>query len=486
MNRRRVIIQFLIITILVLFLGAVYLIWSSVYYRIGFPLDDAWIHLVYARNLALSGSWSFQNNDLTAGSTAPLWTMILALAFWITNNPYCTAFVTGIASLIGLAYISQKLSEEWIRTASSFPLVGVFIAAEWHLTWASVSGMETIFFCFMVMLFFYNISRTNSRNWFTAGIIAALATWTRPDGITLLLPVGLMWMGRGFRKDLLIKFFIGWLPLAIAYIAFNQCLGGHLWPNTFYAKQMEYAILQSQPILTRLSNALSQPFIGPATILIPGLLFFVAKNILKKDWLVISCISWVLVYILIYALLLAVTYQHGRYIIPVIPMIIVIGLLGTQELAESILSRRVQNLTRFSIRFLCIGLLFVFSILGAITYARDVSIIETQMVEMATWISENAPENAQIAAHDIGALGYFGERRIIDLGGLIQTNIIPFMRDEAAISNYLSSQNVDYLMTFPAWYPTLVNRLEIVYISEIPSSMQEISDPMTLYLWNAQ
>jgi len=34
---------------------AVYLVASALYFRVGFPLDDSWIHLTYARNLALHG-----------------------------------------------------------------------------------------------------------------------------------------------------------------------------------------------------------------------------------------------------------------------------------------------------------------------------------------------------------------------------------------------------------------------------------------------
>ena len=44
----------------------------------GFPLDDAFIHQTYARNLALRGAWSYSAGEVSAGSTSPLWTVLMA------------------------------------------------------------------------------------------------------------------------------------------------------------------------------------------------------------------------------------------------------------------------------------------------------------------------------------------------------------------------------------------------------------------------
>ena len=39
----------------------------------GVPLDDAWIHFQFARNLARGDGLSFNPGEPTSGSTAPLW-----------------------------------------------------------------------------------------------------------------------------------------------------------------------------------------------------------------------------------------------------------------------------------------------------------------------------------------------------------------------------------------------------------------------------
>ncbi|HSE93995.1 MAG TPA: hypothetical protein VLF19_11870, partial [Methylomirabilota bacterium] len=43
----------------------------------GFPLDDSWIHLHFARNLAEGAGFSYNPGVPVAGSTAPLWTVLL-------------------------------------------------------------------------------------------------------------------------------------------------------------------------------------------------------------------------------------------------------------------------------------------------------------------------------------------------------------------------------------------------------------------------
>src|SRR5207249_2556866 len=44
----------------------------------GFPLDDSWIHLQFARNIAEGAGFSYNPGVPVAGSTAPLWTLLFA------------------------------------------------------------------------------------------------------------------------------------------------------------------------------------------------------------------------------------------------------------------------------------------------------------------------------------------------------------------------------------------------------------------------
>ena len=53
----------------------------------GFPLDDPWIHLTFAKNLVDYHSFSYFKNEMaTAGSSSPIYTILLAAGFIISNN----------------------------------------------------------------------------------------------------------------------------------------------------------------------------------------------------------------------------------------------------------------------------------------------------------------------------------------------------------------------------------------------------------------
>ena len=74
--------------------------------RIGYPLDDAWIHQTYARNLASTGLWAFLPGQLSAGSTAPGWSLLIALGYWLNLSSYLWTFLLGWALLCGLALVA--------------------------------------------------------------------------------------------------------------------------------------------------------------------------------------------------------------------------------------------------------------------------------------------------------------------------------------------------------------------------------------------
>ena len=105
------------------------------------------------------------------------------------------------------------------------------------------------------------------------------------------------------------------------------------------------------------------------------------------------------------------------------------------------------------------------------------------MVTTARWVSANLPPSALVAAHDIGALGYFGGHNLVDLAGLVSPEVIPFLRDEKRIAAYLDKNQVDYLVSFPSWYPSLTQGLRPIFTTGAPYAPALGADNMAVYSW---
>jgi hypothetical protein len=512
--------QILLLGLIALLSLCIYLLFSSLTYRLGFPLDDAWIHQTYARNLVEFGEWSFIPGQASAGSTAPLWSIMLALGHLLGLGPYFWTFFVGWLTLWAISIVGYSGFRFLAPDHATWTLwAALGLALEWHLVWAAASGMETLLFALVILIAIVwlagimseeeeNPDPTEgiaphpvfqasslptfhfSRSWLGLGALVGLSVWLRPDGVTLLGPVGFVLVAEsGGGRDKLRSatiFTLGFLTFAVPYLIFNHALAGAWWPNTFYAKQAEYAILRLLPLWRRYLDELMLPLVGAGALLLPGFVYALYRAIQRRSWPVLAAGIWFLGYIGIYAWRLPVSYQHGRYVIPAMPVFFLVGSLGMAELLDldsQVFWQRISGRTWIAALGAVSGL---FWIIGARTYASDVAIIETEMVTTAQWVVENTSPDALIAAHDIGALGYFSQRDLLDLAGLVSPEVIPFIRDETALERYLDAQKADYLVTFPDWYPILSSKGELIFRTSGKFSPAQGGENMAVYRWHSQ
>jgi hypothetical protein len=222
--------------------------------------------------------------------------------------------------------------------------------------------------------------------------------------------------------------------------------------------------------------------VGPALILAPGAIGWAAISVRRRDWGTLMGMLWFAGYVWLYVSRLPL-YQHGRYIMPAMPIFFLWGLLGLLEFSRSQVVGRYQWFTWTLWRMSVVMVALLFVGLGARSYGEDVAVIESEMVAAAKWARRELPEDAVIAAHDIGALGYFDDHRLIDLAGLVSPEAIPLMRDESRLASFLDEKKADYLIAFPAFYPELSRRGKIVYTTMGPFSPRFGYENMTAYRW---
>ena len=218
--------------------------------QLGFSIDDTWIHLVFARNIARGCGFAFNCGVPVAGSTSPLWTLLLAPLTFLPV-PMMIVAVKVLGVIVGVAVIAQtrRVGERLFGGDRGLAaLTGWLVLLAPGLAHNSLSGMEAGLFALIVLLGIELHLRARTEpgraRWLRTAVFA-LGVYTRPEGLPLagwcwLDELIALWPG-GWRARR------GWLrrvageavlfaALLAPYFAFNYATGGTPFPITFAAK----------------------------------------------------------------------------------------------------------------------------------------------------------------------------------------------------------------------------------------------------------
>lgn len=447
----------------------------------GFPLDDAWIHQVYARNLGTRLEFSFFAGQPSSGSTSPLWALLLGLGYLVRIDYRLWTIALGILFLGASGWMAGRLARHLTDNSRVvFWFAPLLVVLEWHMVWAAASGMEIVLFVLLSLALVERSlawdfeSGVRVRDLTLAGVLAGLLTLTRPEGIVLAglvglgMVIGVMQETRERGKTIAARHVaaiaIYGLVIAIVlvpFLVFNFQTGGTFLPNTFYAKGAEYAaVARDTNFFARWLGLYRQPVIGAQLLLIPGLLYLGWVYVRGRDWRRLLPMLWIAALPALYAWRLPVEYQFGRYMMPIIAFVMVFGVVGTARLMPRIPLRLLRKAWALTIAVL----LVVFLLLGSTFYAQAVGIVNCEMVAAAKWTRVNVPPGALLAVHDIGAQGYFDEHPMLDLAGLVSPEVIPFIRDEGKLKAWMRARGAGYAIFFPTWYATLGKDAELTQV----------------------
>jgi len=448
----------------------------SINHEHGFPLDDPWIHLTFARNLVEYGSFSyFKNEIVTAGSTSPIYTFILAAGFLVTKNEMVLSYVLGIlfftASVFAFYKLSDKLfpKEYWLIIAASL----VFVLDKW-MNFISVTGMETTLYIFLLIACFYYYRK---RNAVMFGLTLGLSFWARPDaaafiGAIIVDYVLFLYFKKKspkdnvlpeFSKPDLIKAGTVFAVLMAAYFAMNLVLSGSLLPNTYEAK-LTYYTPEYRSRTEFLKFEVWGYFIESSYILL--IVPFIAAFIkITGDSVKLRYNSFLLPVIFIFALIfiywykLPYAHRFGRYLMPIIPFYILTFVYGSRVIFKYLYGFfREKNLVN-GLNYILIAAAVIYSVSAyweqKELYAEQTRHISIRQVATAKWLRDNTPEGSIIATHDVGAIAYYSNRKIVDVAGLINPGFIKKLLDKdfsVFMVEQMKKENVNYIAFLREWY----------------------------------
>jgi hypothetical protein len=393
----------------------------------GFPLDDAWGHMVYGRALSLGQGFAYNPGQPEAGVTAPLWTMIAALPAGLTEwtgwLPRPDAAMRVLGALLGLATaaVGWRLGARAGRWPAFF--AGLLLTFDPLLLAGRFSGMELPLFGLLTLLMVESMldGRTRATGW-----LAGLALLTRPEGLLL---AGLALARAIKRKERPISLLLPVLFCALPFAAYNGWVAGQPWPNTWGNK----AALTLDPggtaaALTALCGDIGWGWATPLLLAVGTIALAGAERALPRLLLVIS--GTLLLGVLLSRELPTgfdpprVPFYWERYVLAAWPPLLLVMGAG---LASLVRTAWAGVYCRPLAAVALVGPLVLAGALArgvpahasavAARFAAECAQVEAQNVAAGLWIDQHLPADALVATHDAGAVRYFGRRNVLDIWG---------------------------------------------------------------------
>ncbi len=450
------------------------------------PIDDAYIHLQYARQAADGHFLQYNSGDpVTTGETSLLYMAILTAGFVLGIPARAMPTVTLLLGL-SLFPVAAALLTDLIRRAvdllptendesPAIPawgiglLGGVIFAGSGWMGWAFLNGMETGLLIALVVGVLW--AWTADRLRLTA-LLTSLLVLTRPEmlilpvvmlGVMLLLP----------RRDGSDRRRLAWavVPLVVAALPLllNLALTGTISAAGFQAKSrlthvplyldtlVRDAITAALDLFARLFGGLSPDgrwYVLPLAQVaaIAGGWWLLRRGGSPGRRLALVLAGWFGLTLGALTTLENVRWEVYRYQMPLYVAITVLAALGLARLAQAI-ARRWGARIGWAAGVGFGGFVVLWMILTlpgfAESYTTGGQTTVGTHIALADWMRTNTPPETRFAVADVGATRYLGERHTFDIVGLTTSGQSPYQRNgPGAIYESLENFRPEYYVVY--------------------------------------
>ena len=456
----------------------------------GFPLDDSWIHLHFARNIAEGAGFAYNPGVPVAGSTAPLWTLLLAAGARVAGASLVMVKTLGVACALATALVLRRAALAWGASPPTALVAAIALLWSGPFAWGALSGMEVTLAALLVAAALLALAR--DRLVLTA-VAGGLATLARPEAVVLLPFLALARRPTPKRLALFaVVVVLALLPFAV----FCWATTGTPVPSTAAAK-VEGGLLGR--LLGLREPARVTWLDRPLAFGVEWLVWLTSTHPLLPLALPAIALAWrgseepsgssppnrrrggralgiVALVLLAHPLAMAVLapyrgpgFQEGRYsihLLPVALLLLAVVFGPWREAVASSLNRvsvRNSALAASLARVLYLAVALVALAPAADRYAWGVQNINAMQVHLGRWVDANLPRSATLALNDVGAIAYFSRRRVLDLMGLVTPEIRPYRREgEAGVLRFVAERCPDFVIVFPAWFPEITARRDLL------------------------
>lgn len=459
-------------TIAVLLVCLFYLQTMARWTYAGFPLDDSWIHIEYARSIYEGRPWEYSPGCPSTGATSPLWAILLSLLLFPSSEStflilqvYFVSAVLFVASTFLAGLIVRDYTNSTLFAHLS--IIGFVLTPRG--TWLMLSGMESPLFVFLILVGIYYADNPGWKYDFFMGVIGGLLFLTRPEGI-LFLFVGLSirFLSTWKRHELNLRRLFSFggsilLACAIALPWIMHCISvtGHPLPDTFYAKSGALSA-SSIEIWNEFWAATFREF--PFTIIgIFGGILLVFKS---------RSYSWVFLVVMLLVYFVSIPYSvlvnNARYMTPLIFILTIISIAVVGLLTNRLWIDPPSLKTDLTYSLAATILIIIIIIPTIPTFVRQadffgnsVKNINEMQVTIGQWILENTPPDAKFAIFDAGAIRFFGNRTVFDLARLVTPQLTHGNFTILETFEWLRNRGCNYAASWRDWFIYIASILHI-------------------------
>jgi hypothetical protein len=457
---------------------------SGLVKTIGVPLDDVYIHCRYAQNILAGNGYCFNPGKMVTADTSPLWVLLIAIGGLLTKHLEVVAVILSSLFYLALAPLGYRIAKNVFGMRNDWSIFSaVMILILPRIVWSAPSGMEITLACLLTLLAISDHAR--QRRMFgnirlREGIYLALGIAVRPELMYLALVLFADWSIYYYQEK------TGYSPLLKSIAVFlifvapvfllplvergslvyhsSEVQGAHIYfiPNWYYFWFVARTFLANYSIPI-LASTISVYYLRKESGWIPVLLFGLGLPI-------------------ILAFVAPQFRHHGRYFFPILPLL---TLAGTQTISSFIANRRMERFSRL-FQIVVILVCTVGMVCAMEMYSASVSNIVDQHLAALDWIEKNCSKQDIIAAHDVGAIGYFTERKIIDLVGLVSPEMYPLQNDQAEVWRTARREGANVFIIYnrlnPGFYKYAKDSLEFQQELRVRSPLTASADTvMSIY-----
>lgn len=436
------------------------------------PLDDAYITLQYARQIAQGQPYRYNDGDPpTTGMTSPLYGFLMAGVHLLgIRGEGLVGFAVGVGViwLVLIVWLTYRLSSRLVDSPPWPGIASVLVALTGAVQWGCFNGMETGFFAALTLA---ALDTFATRRFGWCALWLGLAGLTRPEGqilagvmaVAFLADHVLRRRSSGWRGPTLLlgaAVLVGFVPGVVNWALTGTSSAAGLQAKSWLLNvpAVPGDILRSVAISYR--RLILGRFMGwsrfGAWFVPPGLLLLMALGwiglALRRRWgVLLLTVLWFFGGTLAMATLITAMWHLGRYQVPFIPPGVVLATLGLALLWRRARRRWVRGL----LVLVMVGMAAVsaYSTVHFIDlYRRAVSTVARQQLAVADWLRENLPPDARVGVHDTGSLRYVGQRPTYDLVGLTTAGAaIPWRHGAGSVYELMeqSPMRPDYFAIYP-------------------------------------